>query len=58
MDVHPVVSLLSAAATGADDTPMTVAASTSSPMWRAEVDESARTIVAATTMIPLRKTTR
>jgi hypothetical protein len=52
------VSLFSAAATDAEDTPMTVAASTSSPTRRAEADESARTIVAATTMIPLRKVTR
>ena len=43
--------------TVADDTPMTVAASTSSPL-RADVDESARTIIAAKTMIPLRKVTR
>ena len=52
------VASFPAAAAVADAAPTAVAASTTSPTRRADVDESARHVIAPKTMIPVRKLTR
>jgi hypothetical protein len=52
------VSLVSPAAAGLDAMPIAVAAIAVTPRRRADGDRNARTIIAATTMIPLRTVTR
>jgi len=51
------VSVFMAAAIGVDAMATTVAASAAAPTRRADVDESARTIITATMAIPLRNVT-
>jgi hypothetical protein len=52
------VSLVSTAAAGVDAMPIAVAAIAATPRRRTDVDENAKTIIAAITMIPLRTVTR
>jgi hypothetical protein len=55
-EAAPVFS--TAAATVADGTPTTLAAITASPIRRADVDDRARTAIAAKTMRPVRNLAR